>query len=155
MFLKILYGGSLLACLVALALVLGGQLHQAERFFSPGGGLEKGTGNFAQGVIGNARKGAAVMRVDRLMRELPVEVVGEARVNARDLRRRLMAADGDSGLDRPLDQGGVKLTVTRGGTLVVLCTKPVHYYCGSYDIETRQTRWGTGPTIAKARARVI
>jgi len=153
-FVKILYGGSLLGCLIALILVLSGQLNQAERFFSPGGGLEERARGVAQSPIVQARESQAKQKIEHLLRELPLETVGMEKASPAELRRKLRDADTDSGLEKPLGRGGIELSVARGGKLVLLCGKPGGFYCASYELGSGVTKRASGPTLAKAKAKV-
>jgi hypothetical protein len=150
MYVKLLNGLGLLGFLAVVAITLTGQAKSVESFFAPGGDLEQGVEKTIKSPVDKARRANASTKIEYLLRSVPLETVGQSQVNEAELESSLKASEPGSGLGQPLAKGGVRMDVI-GGRLVLFCAKPSNYYCASYEIVTRISGRGEGPTLAAAQ----
>ena len=155
MLVKFLYGGSLLACILALIVVAGGHVERLESFFAPGGGLERGARQAARTPIERAQGTTSKLAIENLRRELRAAVAGQQRMSARELRRSLLNTSSGDVLRKPLGAGGATIGVVRGGTMVLLCSKPSRYHCYSFDLRSQQEADSYAQTLKRARAQAM
>lgn len=149
---------SLLALVIALAIVLTGQKTQVESLLAPGDANDATRSKAASdSVVGEGQLGKASSELGTLVREAIINTAGSTTVSdAATLEEDLIAAEPSIPLGQPIDDGGYQMSVAAGGKVVIFCARPNYYsVCAGVNLASRARSEAKAARLNKARQTVL
>lgn len=152
---KVFTGLSLVSLAVVLVLVLSGQLSQAESLLSPQGADT--AENAVRSNVGRAQTAGVQQSFAALYKQARLAQLSEEAGSARELTRELAANEPQTGVGRPVSEGGtvvrlprddVEFCARQSGGRVFTCARGVLGTGG-------KLRWGHGYDLRSARKATV
>jgi hypothetical protein len=145
---RLLVGGSLVACLIAVAVILSGQTAQVHELIGDGK-----PASVERTPLGRARAIQQTQSLAQHLRVVQLEFVTSERSTAAQLTAALKRAEPAAPTGASLNRGGVQVYVR--GTVVGVCgrqsTAPRMFRCAAWDRNVRRTVQARGRQLPQAQ----
>lgn len=129
---------SLFAAIIAVVILITGNKSQVTGLLSPNENVREKA--YSDSALGQANFTADKSSIENLLRSAALVTTSLNKTNRESLRVELLKDEPESGLDRPLSEGGTSIDLVNGknGQVAVFCKKPtIEYICGAVNLTSK------------------